>query len=414
MRSKKPRATRPDSGAGEPTDEIVEALPHGLLLLDGQLRVRRSNTRYCELLATTMEDVVGRPLFELSNGLWDVREVRALVEDADTPSVPASVELEREPLAGSPRFLRVHVRRVKGPASDRETFFVFTVEDATPNGSLPASRDPARDRDELIARAAHELRGPLGSMANWAHLLSQGSKDGALQLQGLAAIHRALKAATQIVDELHDVALLRAGKLRLRAGLVDLLPIVDMAIEKPRSAAKEKGVKLEVVREVPTVAVMGDPDRLQQILLHLLANAVRHTPAGGRIEIAIGRDGTGWRLSVSDTGQGIAREALPRIFEGRSPVSPGAVRSPAGLGVGLTIVRHLAELHGGSVEASSPGPGLGARFVVRLPVPALAPSGLSPDDGFSAVAKDHPLLPSSRIPGTTQAAKPTQGVIPGA
>jgi two-component system, chemotaxis family, CheB/CheR fusion protein len=411
MRSKRARGPRQDSGVGGPIEEIVDALPHGLLLLDGQLRVRRSSPRYCEMLATTMEDIVGRPLFELSNGLWDRSEVRALVENAGSASAPGSVELEREPPAGGPRVLRVRVGRLKAPASDHEPFLVFTVEDATPK-AVPTLRDAALDRDELIARAAHELRGPLGSMANWAHLLSQGSKDGALQLQGLAAIHRALKAATQIVDELNDVALLRAGKLRLRAGLVDLLPIVDMALEKPRAAAQEKGVQLEVVREVPSVALMGDPDRLQQILLHLLANAVRHTPAGGRIEIAIGRDETGWRLSVSDTGQGIAREALPRVFEGRTAASPGAARSPAGLGVGLTIVRHLAELHGGSVEASSPGPGLGARFVVRLPVPALAPAGLSPTDGLSALAKDQPLLASSRLPDKAQI-KTRQGLIPG-
>ena len=298
-------------------------------------------------------------------------------EEAGTGSGPGTVELERDISAGGSRALRarVRVRPLKPNASGPKPCFLFMVEEAALDATVPGPREATRDRDELIARAAHELRGPFGSIANWAHLLSQGAPDGALQQQGLAAIHRALKAGTQIIDELYDLALLRAGKLRLRAGLVDLVPIVDMALERPRSAAQEKGVQLEVVRDVPSVAVMGDPDRLQQILLHLLTNAIKHTPAGGRIEIALGRDETSWRLTVSDTGRGIARYALPRIFDGNHPVSPGTARSPGSLGVGLAIVRQLAELHGGSVEASSPGPGLGARFVVRLPVPALAPSG---------------------------------------
>jgi signal transduction histidine kinase len=119
---------------------------------------------------------------------------------------------------------------------------------------------------------------------------------------------------------------------------------------------------------------MGDPDRLQQIVLQLLANAVECTPAGGRVEISVGREGPCWRLAVSDTGRGIAPDVLPRLFGGLRPSDFAAPRPPATLGAGLTIVRHLAELHGGSVEATSAGPGLGARFVVRLPVPALAPS----------------------------------------
>jgi signal transduction histidine kinase len=233
-----------------------------------------------------------------------------------------------------------------------------------------ARPDEFRGADEIVARAAHELRGPLGSISNWVHLLSQGSSDGALQQQGLAAIHRALDVATRLIETLHDVSLLRAGRLTLRTGLVDLASVVDMALDRPRAAAADKGVRLEVVREVPSVPVMGDPDRLQQIVLHLLANAVECTPPGGQVEISVGREESTWRLAVTDTGRGIAPEVIPRIFGGLRPEEFTGPRPPGTLGAGLTIVRHLAELHGGSVEASSAGPGLGARFVVRLPVPA--------------------------------------------
>jgi signal transduction histidine kinase len=129
---------------------------------------------------------------------------------------------------------------------------------------------------------------------------------------------------------------------------------------------------------------MGDPDRLQQIVLSLLANAVECTPAGGRVEISVGREGSSWRLAVADSGRGIAAEVLPRIFGGLRPSDFGAPRPPATLGAGLKIVRLLAELHGGSVEATSAGPGLGARFVVRLPVPALAPGDRPPSEAGDA------------------------------
>lgn len=244
--------------------------------------------------------------------------------------------------------------------------------------SATGTRPEASAHDELVARAAHELRGSLGAISNWVHLLSQSTKDAALQQQGLAAIQRALQVSTRLVEELADVTLLRSGRMRLRSGLVDLVPLVEMTLDKPRALAREKGVTLDVVRQLPSVPVMGDAERLQQIVLHLLGNAVKFTPAGGRVELAIGREGTCWRLAVTDTGPGLSPEVLSRVFGSMRPTDYVAPRVPASLGVGLTIVGHLAELHGGSVEASSEGPGRGARFVVRLPVPALVPA-VEPD-----------------------------------
>jgi signal transduction histidine kinase len=222
------------------------------------------------------------------------------------------------------------------------------------------------------------------------HLLSQATKEGPLLQQGLSAIRRALKEGARLVDELSDMALLRAGRLRLRLDPVDLLPLVDMALEAPRSSAEQKGVKLVLVRQVSSLPVMGDPDRLQQIVLQLLRNAVSVTPAGGRVEVAVGRDGTSFWLAVSDTGRGIAPELLPRIFDRPLPRDLVAPRAQASLGVGLAIVKHLVELHGGKVEVSSPGLGKGACFLVRLPVPALLPPG------FPFVGTSSPLLVEQR------------------
>jgi signal transduction histidine kinase len=205
--------------------------------------------------------------------------------------------------------------------------------------------------------------------------------------QGLAAIHRAVKAGSQIVDDLHDLAQLRSGRLRLSTGLVDLASILESSLEKPRAAALEKGVTLEVRRELPSLPVMGDPIRLQQMLVHLTANAVKFTPAGGRVDVQLSREETNWCVTVSDTGRGVPENLLPRIFDGMR--LPGG-SAPGSLGVGLSIVRHLAVLHGGSVEAASGGSGQGSRFVLRLPVPALAPSKTPTPPTRSAASRVNP------------------------
>ena len=266
-------------------------------------------------------------------------------------------------------------------------------------------------QDELIARAAHELRGPLGSIANWVHLLSQSPHDVTLQQQGLAAIQRALSVSGRLIDELADVALLRSGRVRLRTGLLDLLPIVEMALDRPRAEARAKGIEVELVRGVDSMPVMGDPDRLQQVVLHLVGNAVKFTPQGGRVEVAIDRDGTSWRLCVSDTGPGLAPEVLERLWSGLRPADYVTPRAPASLGVGLAIVHHLAALHGGSVEASSPGPGQGARFTVRLPVPALVPSRVGTT---TSAGHEEPAAPSAatRAPGKRHAGKQPHRLLP--
>jgi len=373
-----PSASSDDSSVPS-SEAIVDALPHGVLVVDCALRVTRANSRYFEMLATAAADTIGRELFELSSGLWSAESIRALVERAGASDESSSVDLERAADAAGVRALRVHVRRLPTRAGEAAPSLLFVIESRAPRRARDAAADTtgrvavgeAATGDDLVSRASHELRGPFGSIANWVHLLSESSRDAALVQQGLAAIHRAVKAGSQIVDDLHDLAQLRAGRLRLSTGLVDLASILESSLEKPRAAALEKGVTLVVQRDVPSLPVMADPIRLQQMLLHLATNAVKFTPSGGRVDVQLAREETNWRVTVSDTGRGVPEHLLPRIFEGLR--LPGG-SAPGSLGVGLSIVRHLAVLHGGSVEASSGGPGQGSRFVLRLPVPALAPS----------------------------------------
>jgi two-component system CheB/CheR fusion protein len=368
-----------DDAAIPSSEAIIDALPHGVLVVDCALRVRRANSRYFELLAAAPDETIGRELFELSGGLWRAESIRTLVERAGASDESSSVDVERAPDAAGVRALRVHVRRLPAREGEPAPGLLLVVESRAPRRARDASADTTgrvavgegTSGDDLVSRASHELRGPFGSIANWVHLLSESSRDAALVQQGLAAIHRAVKAGSQIVDDLHDLAQLRSGRLRLSTGLVDLASILESSLEKPRAAALEKGVTLEVHRDVPSLPVMADPIRLQQMLLHLATNAVKFTPSGGRVDVQLAREEANWRVTVSDTGRGVPEHLLPRIFEGLR--LPGG-SAPGSLGVGLSIVRHLAVLHGGSVEASSGGPGQGSRFVLRLPVPALAPS----------------------------------------
>jgi len=394
------------------SEAIVDALPHGVLVLDGTRRVTRANPRYFEMLATTPADTIGRELFELSNGLWSAEPIRTLVERPRAADEASSVDLERAPDTGGARSLRVHVRRLAPLAGEGAPSLLFVVENRAPMRARDAAGEmtgrlvvgEAATGDDLVSRASHELRGPFGSIANWVHLLSESSKDGALVQQGLAAIQRAVKAGSQIVDDLHDLAQLRSGRLRLSSGLVDLASILETSLEKPRAAALEKGVTLEVHRDLPSLPVMGDPIRLQQMLVHLTTNAVKFTPAGGRVDVQLAREEVNWRVTVTDTGRGVPEHLLPRIFEGLR--LPGG-SAPGSLGVGLSIVRHLAVLHGGSVEAASGGPGQGSRFVLRLPVPALAPSKTPTPPTRSAV----PRVPPPPGPDDSSARIRTIGAV---
>jgi two-component system, chemotaxis family, CheB/CheR fusion protein len=387
-------------------DAVLDALPFAALLVDRDARVLQANPRFCELFGATVPATVGRELGALAGGLFASSAVSELVASGFASGAPASLEIDAPARAGAPaRALRLRVRRLRSRAAADAPELLLLLEERAEKAQDAAAIVTARIQtgaaaeaasgDDLVSRASHELRGPFGSIANWVHLLSESSKDAALVQQGLAAIQRAVKSGSQIVDDLHDLAQLRTGRLRLSSGLVDLTSILDTSLDKPRAAALEKGVTLEVQREVPTLPVMGDPIRLQQILLHLVANAVKFTPPGGRVDVVLGREESTWRVTVNDTGRGVPPNVLPRIFDGLR--LPGG-SSPGSLGVGLSIVRHLAVLHGGSVEASSAGPGLGSRFVLRLPVPALAPSKQSPSPR-GVTRQPGPNDSSSRIAG---------------
>ena len=214
---------------------------------------------------------------------------------------------------------------------------------------------------------SHELRTPLAAMLGWVGVLKTGAK-GDRAARALDTIERSGRAQAKLIEDLLDASRMITGKLRLDLRLVDLPTVLRQAIDVIRPTAEVKGIRLEAQLDPSAGPVIGDIDRLQQVAWNLLSNAVKFTPKRGSIRIALERGDTDVQLTVSDTGRGIAPTFLPFIFERFRQAESAEVRRSGGLGLGLAIVRHLVEMHGGSVAAASEGEGRGATFSVTIPL----------------------------------------------
>jgi len=241
---------------------------------------------------------------------------------------------------------------------------------ALDNASLyKEAQEANRAKDEFIATLSHELRTPLNAMLGWAHMLRANVLPPETQRRALETLERNVRTQAQLVDDLLDVSRIVAGKLHIKGDEVDLTTAVMGAADTVRPASVAKGLSFRVIVDPDQqVIVMGDIDRLRQILWNLLTNAVKFTPKGGRVEIELRTSDAGASVVVTDTGQGIRQDFLRHVFERFRQADGSAARRHGGLGLGLAIVRHLTEAHGGSVSAESPGEGLGATFTVHLPV----------------------------------------------
>lgn len=235
-----------------------------------------------------------------------------------------------------------------------------------------------RAKDDFVATTSHELRTPLNAMLGWATLLRRGHTDPAKMERGLEVIERNVRAQTRLVDDLLDVSRIINGKLRLSMKRTQVSAVIYAAADVVRPAADARRVRLVLDVDPDVGATLADPERLQQIVWNLLSNAVRFTPAGGRVAVTAHRADSQITLCVQDTGSGIAPEHLPHIFERFRQIDSSTTRAHGGLGLGLAIVRHLVEAHGGVVCAASEGLGRGATFTVHLPIPAVSAPNLEP------------------------------------
>jgi PAS domain S-box-containing protein len=225
----------------------------------------------------------------------------------------------------------------------------------------------SRLKDEFLATLSHELRTPLTSIMGWVRMLQQGSLDSAGRTRALDIVDRNTAALARLVDDILDISSITMGRFRLENAPVELPPVIQSAVDAVRHAATAKGIDLAVTTDPGVRPVAGDAGRLQQVVWNLLANAVKFTPPGGRVEVTLAPSGSDAEIRVRDNGEGIAPEFVPYVFDRFSQQDATTTRQHGGLGMGLAIVRHLVELHGGTVHAESAGRGHGATFVVRIP-----------------------------------------------
>lgn len=223
-------------------------------------------------------------------------------------------------------------------------------------------------KDEFLAVLSHELRSPLNPIIGWVQMLRSGKLDAAKVNYALETIERNARLQTQLIEDLLDISRILRGKVHLNSAPVDLVPTIEAALENIQLAAEAKHMQITTHLEPRGKFIAGDAARLQQILWNLLSNAIKFTPVGGKVEVCLTYADLQAQITVKDTGKGISAEFLPHVFDYFRQADSSTTRNFGGLGLGLAIVRHLTEIHGGTVQATSPGEGQGATFTITLPL----------------------------------------------
>ncbi len=342
------------------------------MVFDFEWRYVFVNRRAAQFARMAPEQMIGRSLLEL---FPDIRSVPffSAAEKVMRERVPASVESYYPPLdtwfendiypfdEGIGVFYRDVTERRRAADVQMD---LLRREQAARSEAVAANRV----KDEFLATLSHELRTPLNAIAGWASLLARGRLGPLATARAVDIIRRNVQAQLHLVEDLLDVSRITSGKLRLEMRPVPLGPVLEQAVETVRPAAIARAVRLDVVVEDGAAVVDGDPARLQQVAWNLLSNAIKFTPQGGAVTVSLVRGDLEARIEVRDTGIGIPAHMLHRIFDRFEQVDSTSRREYHGLGLGLALVRHLVEAHGGSVSASSDGEGQGSVFTVVLPL----------------------------------------------
>ena len=342
-------------------------------------RLLEVNETFTRLSGYARDEAVGRTTLELE--LWaeptdreaelatlarsgEVRNVEYRFRMRDGAEMVGLLSAEQIEIGGEPCALTVIEDITEQKRGEAERERLLEREKA-----LRAKAEEAnRLKDEFLATVSHELRTPLTAIMGWAHMLESDSLDAEMVRHAVKVIRRNAEQQRQIVEDILDVSRIVTGKLRLESGLVELTLVVRAALDTIAPAAEAKSIRLHASLD-PAALVTGDPARLQQVVWNLLSNAVKFTPPGGEVRVSAARLLTHVRIEVSDTGQGITSEFLPYAFDRFRQADSSTTRQYGGLGLGLSVVRHLVEAHGGSVHAYSAGEDQGSTFTVDLPLP---------------------------------------------
>jgi PAS domain S-box-containing protein len=380
-------------------EQIASTTPDFIYVFDLNGRFLYANRRLLEVWGTTFERAVGKSLIELGYPQWHadmhMKELRQVIDTRQ----PIKGEVPFTGGSGISGVYEYIFTPVLGPDGEVEVI-AGTTRDVTERKQLMANERTARAeaerasrmKDEFLATLSHELRTPLNAILGWAEILRGGSTGTEDLREGLDTIARNARVQTQIIEDLLDMSRIIAGKVRLDVQRLNLADVVQAAIDTLRPAAEAKQIRLQVVLDPLAGPVSADPNRLQQVFWNLLTNAVKFTPRGGRVQVLLERINSHLEVSVVDTGEGIAPDFLPYVFERFRQSDASTTRRHGGLGLGLAIVKQLVELHGGSVRARSAGlVGQGSTFTVCLPLTVLH------GDAMSSTERRHPSAGSGPI-----------------
>jgi PAS domain S-box-containing protein len=336
-----------------------ESINEGVAVLDGEGCVSRCNRAFADLVGQEPKAILGCAWRELLHGL-PVAEGRWDASTVGTGEARQSFQLRDRWIQAS----RTPLPDSKGPAAGS----VLILTDVTDHmHALVKAEEANRLKDEFLAVLSHELRTPLNAIVGWSHLLQAGGLDDATARKALQTISRNANLQNQLISDILDVSRVIAGKLRLELVPIDLVAVVEAAVDTVRPTALAKEIRLDADLTRPTTVVTGDSGRLQQVVWNLLSNAIKFAPRGGQIVVRLAMAGDEVEIAVEDNGPGIASEFLPYVFDRFRQADSSTTRPKGGLGLGLAIVRHLIELHGGGVSAANRTPLRGAVFTIRLP-----------------------------------------------
>jgi signal transduction histidine kinase/ActR/RegA family two-component response regulator len=324
--------------------------------------------------------------------LRGLRNVTLLERPAPTRSVVSAVQTA---LRGREWQYKIRDQLDEIQAGQNERQHLLESERAARQESERASHI----KDEFLATLSHELRTPLNAILGWAQIIKMSPRNEEAVLEGITVIDRNVRVQTELIEDLLDMSRIVSGKVRLDLRSVALAEVIDAALESVRPAISAKGIRLEKLVDPVIGSVNGDHGRLQQVFWNLLTNAVKFTPKGGTIQVRAERVQSHLEVRVSDTGAGIAPEFLPQLFERFSQADASTTRAHGGLGLGLSIVRHLVEMHGGTVSASSAGIGKGAAFVIHLPLRAMRAGEAASTPDTEAHAKSEPFCDPEMLKG---------------
>jgi two-component system CheB/CheR fusion protein len=371
-------------------DDIIATLREPFVVLDSDLRVTTANRSFYDTFQVTKEETENRLVYDLGNGQWDIPGLRKLLDEVLSRNQSVhDFEVEHSfPELGRKTML-LNARPFP-PNSKHPELILLAVEDVS---AMRARADDlaeaSRHKDEFLATLAHELRNPLSPICNSVHYLGL---DGLSQQDVKTArevITRQVAVMVRLIDDLLDVSRISRNKLDVRKERVELATVVESAVESCRPLIQQCGHELTISVPPQAFPLDADPVRLTQVFLNLLNNSAKYTARGGQISLSAIREGSDAVVTVRDNGIGIASDMLSGIFDMFTQVDRSLEQSQGGLGIGLTLVRRLVEMHDGSIEARSEGPNQGSEFIVRLPLVIRPPTETPSRDGTAVKRLGH-------------------------